>query len=310
VLTGPPLRLQGVGNTVNVTVTDVPAKNGIIHVIDRVLAPTLPETRNVVQLASSTPALSTLSTAIGAAGLGQTLAGTGPFTVFAPVNNAFAALPADQLARLLESGNVAILSKLLRYHVVPGRIEAADLAEGRVLTTVEGTTLRITLAGGARVNSARITTTDIEAVNGLIHLIDGVLTESLDIVDVAALRGLSRLVAAAQAAGLEATLRGNGSGSGLTVFAPSDGAFTAIGALPANPALAQILLGHVVDGRSLAGSLSDNQLVRTLQGSDVRVRLNPLRVHGSGNASPVAVTATDIVAKNGVIHLINGVILQ
>jgi transforming growth factor-beta-induced protein len=304
-----PARLVGAGNTVNITTTDIVAKNGVIHVIDAVLQPTAPVTQNIVQLAGATPALSTLVTAIGAANLGTTLSGAGPFTVFAPVNSAFEAVPADVLARLLETGNVAILSKVLRYHVVPGRILAADLTEGQTVTTVEGTTLRITLAGGAKVNNARITATDIQATNGVVHLIDGVLTESLDIVDVATIRGFSSLVSAAATAGIVDALRGNGAGQGITVFAPTNAAFTALGTLPANPTLTSVLTAHVINGRALSTGLTNNQTVVSLQGGNLTIQTGPLRVRGGGNTGPLNITATDIVAKNGVIHVIDGIIL-
>ncbi|MCU0616473.1 MAG: fasciclin domain-containing protein [Gemmatimonadaceae bacterium] len=304
-----PARLQGIGNTVNITTTDIVAKNGVIHVIDAVLLPTAPVTQNIVQLASATPQLSTLVTAIGAANLGATLSGTGPFTVFAPVNSAFQAVPADVLARLLETGNVAILSKVLRYHVVPGRILAADLTEGQTVTTVEGTTLRITLAGGARVNNARITTTDIAATNGVVHLIDGVLTESLDVVDVATIRGFSSLVNAAATAGIVDALRGNGAGQGITVFAPTNAAFTALGPLPSNPTLTSVLTAHVINGRVLAAAVTNNLVAPSLQGGNLTLLTGPLRIRGLGNATPLNITATDIVAKNGVIHVIDGIIL-
>jgi transforming growth factor-beta-induced protein len=278
-------------------------------VIDAVLLPTAPVTQNIVQLASATPQLSTLVTAIGAANLGATLSGTGPFTVFAPVNSAFQAVPADVLARLLETGNVAILSKVLRYHVVPGRILAADLTEGQTVTTVEGTTLRITLAGGARVNNARITTTDIAATNGVVHLIDGVLTESLDVVDVATIRGFSSLVNAAATAGIVDALRGNGAGQGITVFAPTNAAFTALGPLPSNPTLTSVLTAHVINGRVLAAAVTNNLVAPSLQGGNLTLLTGPLRIRGVGNAAPLNITATDIVAKNGVIHVIDGIIL-
>ena len=304
-----PTRLEGIGNTVNITATDIVARNGVIHVIDAVLLPTAPITQNIVELASATPDLSTLVTAIGAANLGGTLSGAGPFTVFAPVNSAFAAVPADVLTRLLETGNVDILSKVLRYHVVPGRVLAADLTEGQTVTTVEGTTLRITLAGGARVNDARITATDIQATNGVVHLIDGVLTESLDIVDVATIRGFSSLVNAVATAGLVEAVRGNGSGEGITVFAPTNAAFAALGTLPENPTLTSVLTAHVVNGRALSTGLSNNQVVPSLQGGDLTIQTGPLRIRGAGNTDPVNITVTDIRAKNGIIHVIDGIIL-
>jgi transforming growth factor-beta-induced protein len=304
-----PTRLEGIGNTVNITATDIVGRNGVIHVIDAVLLPTAPVTQNIVELASATPDLSTLVTAIGAANLGGTLSGTGPFTVFAPVNSAFAAVPEAVLGRLLETGNVGILSKVLRYHVVPGRILAADLTEGQTVTTVEGTTLRITLAGGARVNGARITATDIPATNGVVHLIDGVLTESLDIVDVATINGFSALVNAVATAGLVDAVRGDGAGEGITVFAPTNAAFQALGTLPDNPTLTSVLTAHVVNGRALSAGLGNNQVVPSLQGGNLTIQTGPLRIRGAGNTDPVNITVTDIRAKNGIIHVIDGIIL-
>ncbi len=274
---------------------------------DDVVAPEPPAT--IVAAAQATPDLSTLVTALTAADLVGTLSGPGPFTVFAPVNSAFAAVPADVLQRLLETGNVNILSKVLRYHVVPGRVLASDLREGQVVTTVEGTTLRITLAGGARVNNARITTTDIETGNGVVHLIDAVMTESLDVVDVATIRGFSSLVNAVATAGLVNALRGNGAGQGITVFAPTNAAFAALGTLPANPTLTSVLTAHVVNGRALSTGLTNNQVVPSLQGGNLTIQTGPLRVRGVGNTTPLNITATDIVAKNGVIHVIDGIIL-
>ena len=104
-------------------------------------------------------------------------------------------------------------------------------------------------------------------------------------------------------------LRGNGAGRGITVFAPTNAAFTALGTLPGNPALSNVLTEHVVDGRALAACLTNNQSVPTLQGGNLTVQLAPVRVRGGGNSAPVNVTATDIVAKNGVIHVVDGVIL-
>jgi uncharacterized surface protein with fasciclin (FAS1) repeats len=104
-------------------------------------------------------------------------------------------------------------------------------------------------------------------------------------------------------------LRGNGAGQGITVFAPTNAAFTALGTLPANPALSNVLTAHVVNGRALSTGLSNNQSVPTLQGGSVTIQTGPLRVRGAGNTTPVGISATDIVAKNGIIHVIDGVIL-
>jgi len=268
-------------------------------------------TQNIVALAQATPTLSTLTAALTAGALVPTLQGTGPFTVFAPVNSAFAALPAGVQDRLLAAGNIAILQKLLTYHVVPGRILAANLTEGQTLTSVEGSTLTITLAGSAQVNGRRIATTDIAATNGAVHLIDGVLTDNLDSVDVATIRGFTSLVNAAAAAGpnIVTALRGNGAGAGLTVFAPTDAAFTALGALPGNPTLSSVLTYHVVPARAPASTLSNNQQVTTLQGGTLRVLISGSSIRIQGRTNTVDVTATDVPARNGVIHVIDAVLL-
>ena len=152
-------------------------------------AVTAPAPLTITQTAVATPVLSTLVSALTAAELATTLNGTGPFTVFAPVNSAFSALPADVLQRLLETGNRAILTKVLTFHVVPGRLSASQLQNGQTLTTVEGTQLPVTVANGVvTVGGARVTTADVSASNGVVHLIDGVMLGSLDIVDNAIVR--------------------------------------------------------------------------------------------------------------------------
>jgi uncharacterized surface protein with fasciclin (FAS1) repeats len=133
------------------------------------------EGETIVDLAVATPELSTLVAAIQAADLAGTLAGPGPFTVFAPVNAAFEALPPGTVETLLQPANRDQLRSVLTYHVVPGRIRSSDLTDGARVTTVEGTELLIGLTGGPRVNGAAITAADIEASNGVVHLIDAVL---------------------------------------------------------------------------------------------------------------------------------------
>lgn len=267
--------------------------------------------RTVTQTAVATSELSTLVTALTAAGLDQTLAGAGPFTVFAPVNAAFAAVPQDQTQRLLDPANRQLLTKVLTYHVVPGRLLAGQLTEGQSLTTVQGTALRVTLAGGARVNNARIVRTDVSASNGVIHFVDGVLTENLDVVDVATLRGFTSLLGAVQTAGLTDALRGNGAGQGITVFAPTNAAFAAIpGGAPTNAqTLASVLQLHVVAGRALAASLSNNQSLTTLLARPLTVGIAGGVVTLNGPRNAARVTATDVPARNGVIHVIDTVLL-
>ena len=141
-------------------------------VVEEVVAPA-----TIVDVAVGNPDFSTLVAAITAAGLGETLAGEGPFTVFAPTNAAFAALPAGALDSLLLPENKDQLTAILTYHVVPGTVMAADLpATATDVATVNGAMVSVVAAPeGATVNGAKITAADVAASNGVIHVIDTVL---------------------------------------------------------------------------------------------------------------------------------------
>ena len=132
------------------------------------------EVGNIVAVAQGNPEFSTLVAAVTAAGLGDALSGAGPFTVFAPTNAAFEALPAGLLEKLLLPENKEVLTKILTYHVVPAKVMAADVAAGDV-TTLEGSAFAITTEGGVKVNASNVTATDVAASNGVIHVIDAVL---------------------------------------------------------------------------------------------------------------------------------------
>lgn len=131
-------------------------------------------TKTIVQVAQGDTQFSTLVAAITAAGLADSLSAAGPFTVFAPTNAAFDALPAGLLAKLLLPANKAILVKILTYHVLQGKVMAADVTAGDV-ATLEGSKITIATTGGVKVNTANVTSTDIAASNGVIHVIDKVL---------------------------------------------------------------------------------------------------------------------------------------
>ena len=128
----------------------------------------------IVEVAQGNPDFSTLVAAITAAGLGDALSGEGPFTVFAPTNAAFEALPEGLLEKLLLPENKEVLTKILTYHVVASKVMAADVAAGDV-TTLEGSAFAITTEGGVKVNASNVTATDVAASNGVIHVIDAVL---------------------------------------------------------------------------------------------------------------------------------------
>ena len=142
------------------------------------------EAGDIVAVASDNPDFSTLVAAIQAAGLVETLQGAGPFTVFAPTNAAFEALPAGLLEKLLLPENVAVLTAILTYHVVPGKVMSADVTAGDV-ASVEGSTIALTTDGGVKVNGANVVAVDVAASNGVIHVIDQVIVPPT--VDVASL---------------------------------------------------------------------------------------------------------------------------
>jgi uncharacterized surface protein with fasciclin (FAS1) repeats len=129
--------------------------------------------KNIVETARDAGSFTTLLTAVDAAGLDETLASEGPFTVFAPTDEAFANLPAGTVESLL--ADPAKLTDVLTYHVVPGRVTAAEVTQLRTARTVQGGELSVTTEGGVQVGEANVVDTDIEASNGVIHVIDRVL---------------------------------------------------------------------------------------------------------------------------------------
>lgn len=137
-------------------------------------APAAPAT--VVDIAAGSPEHTTLVTAVTAAGLGETLSGAGPFTVFAPTNAAFSALPAGTLEDLLKPENKQKLAGILTYHVVAGKVMSSDLTDGMKATTVNGQEITIGVKEGkVTVNGANVTTADLGAGNGVVHIIDAVI---------------------------------------------------------------------------------------------------------------------------------------
>jgi uncharacterized surface protein with fasciclin (FAS1) repeats len=148
--------------------------------------PAATEAGTIVEVAASNPDFETLVAAVTAAGLAETLSGEGPFTVFAPTDEAFEALPEGLLDALLLPENKELLTSILTYHVVSGEVMAADVTPGEV-ATVEGSTIELATAdGGVQVNGANVTTADVDASNGVIHVIDAVLVPAdadLDIVE-------------------------------------------------------------------------------------------------------------------------------
>lgn len=131
--------------------------------------------KDIVDTAVEAGSFSTLVAAVEAAGLVDTLKGEGPFTVFAPTDDAFAALPEGTVEELLKPENKDKLTSILTYHVVPGQVMSGDLSDGMTATTVQGSDVTIKTEGGVTVDGANVTTADIEASNGVIHVIDAVI---------------------------------------------------------------------------------------------------------------------------------------
>lgn len=138
-------------------------------------APAFAGEMDIVDTAVGAGNFTTLVAAVQAAGLVETLKGPGPFTVFAPTDAAFAALPAGTVEDLLKPENKDKLAAILTYHVVPGAVMSTDLTEGMKAKTVNGAEVTVSLEGGAKVNGAVISTADIKATNGVIHVIDAVI---------------------------------------------------------------------------------------------------------------------------------------
>lgn len=157
--------LAGCSSTASSTTSESPTASASV-------APSA--TGDVVAVASSNPTTTTLVVALEAAGLVETLQGPGPFTVFAPTDDAFAALPAGVLDKLVQPENKATLQKILTYHVVPGAVTSSDISDGKV-KTVEGQDVTLSTANGVTVNGAEVTTADVMATNGVVHLINQVL---------------------------------------------------------------------------------------------------------------------------------------
>lgn len=157
--------------------TDIVGSNGVIHVIDSVILPSAGSPKTIAELAIETESLSTLVAAVKAAGLVDTLMGEGPFTVFAPTNEAFAKLPAGTVESLLKPENVDKLKQILLYHVVPGKVMAADVVKVKAAKSAQGEPIAIEVVNGAvKLNqNSKVISTDIDASNGVIHVIDSVI---------------------------------------------------------------------------------------------------------------------------------------
>jgi uncharacterized surface protein with fasciclin (FAS1) repeats len=160
-------------NDSTIVVTDIQCSNGVIHVIDSVL---LPKFDSIPATATAAGKFNTLLAAVGAAGLGEVLSGPGPFTVFAPTDEAFAALPEGTVESLLKPENKQKLVDILKYHVISGRVYANDAVKAGQAKTLLGRTVDVNLsAEGIQINDASVVAKNIDTTNGVIHVIDSVL---------------------------------------------------------------------------------------------------------------------------------------
>lgn len=245
--------------------------------------------------------LSTLAEALDTAGLSDTLAAEGPYTVFAPTNAAFEALTVDTLLQ-----NDTLLAEVLQYHVVPSAAFADDLSDGQTLTTLQGDALTVSIRGDTvQVDGATVTEADLEAENGVVHVVDGVLLgnrtayERLRLTQ--ATQTATQLV---DSAGLSSAL--DAPGASYTIFAPTDDAFESaeIDTLSQEQRTA-ILQYHVIAGQVLATEdIEDSLRVATLQGEDVTL----IRQNGGLTVNEAQVVDADLVVNNGIIHTIDGIL--
>lgn len=268
---------------------------------------------DIVETAVAAGSFKTLVAAVKAADLVNVLKGDGPFTVFAPTDEAFAKIPPEVIANLLKPENKSKLQKILTYHVVPGKVTAQQVMKLSGAKSVQGEQIDVVVKDGqVMVDGAKVVKTDIMTSNGVIHVIDSVIMPSdKDLVETAvASKDFSTLVAAVKAAGLVETLKSEGP---FTVFAPTDAAFAKLpkGVVedllkPENKQkLVDILTLHAVAGKVLSGDVVGLKAATTVNGQSLPVTVS----NGKVRIGDATVTAVDIETTNGVIHVIDSVLL-
>lgn len=271
------------------------------------------EAGTIVEVAKAAGSFGTLVAAVQAAGLDGVLNGAGPFTVLAPTDEAFEALPAGTVEHLLKPENKGLLQAILLYHVIPAQVGSGAIVKETSVQTAGGQRVDVDVRDGrVYVDNAQVILADVGASNGVIHAINRVIMPATeDIVGTALEAGsFNTLAAALKAAALVETLRGDGP---FTVFAPTDEAFAALprgtveGLLkPENrDALRGVLTYHVVAGRVYADDAVGVGVAATVEGSDVRIRIKDGRLI----VNDATVVSSDIETSNGVIHVIDRVIL-
>ncbi len=283
--------------------------------------PTFAADQDIVEIAVGNSDFSILVAALQKADLVSALQADGPFTVFAPTNAAFEKLLASLGITADDLLNHPQLKEVLLYHVVSGQVLSSDLQNGMMPATLTGETIKVDLTSGVKINASAVTTADVMATNGVIHIIDTVLVPSTfvlsaepevpaTVVDVALSNpDFSMLVSLLQKADLVGALQGEGP---FTVFAPTNAAFDKLLAalnisasdLMNQPDLAKVLLYHVVSGKVLSTDLSDGLEAPTLNGESLAFDLSSGVLVNQSN-----VVSADIEAGNGVIHVIDAVLV-
>ena len=296
--------------------TDVKASNGVIHVIDKVVLP-----QSVVDVAVNNPTFSLLVQALTKAELVTTLSGDGPFTVFAPTDDAFKALFTTLGVNGIADLSKEALTPILLSHVVSGNVTSGQLSDGEVQTLNPDKKILIGTSGGVTIDGGiKVLLADVQGTNGVVHVIDKVIVpeaKSNTIVDIAlATADFSTLVAALQKADLVSALADED--AMLTVFAPTNQAFadllTELGASSLDDVpfatLTNILLYHVINGKNMAADISTGYFPTLAKGPADNTNLKVYVDMGSTMLNKRAkITSTDIEADNGVIHIIDKVIL-
>ena len=304
-------------NQSQVTTTDIVADNGVVHVIDAVLVPEPAQSNTVVDIIVNSEVHTVLEDAVIAAGLVEALSGEGPFTVFAPTDDAFTALLAALGFTAEELLAYPGLTDVLLYHVVGAQALSTDLSDGQEITTLLDEDVLVTItADGVFINQAQVIVADLEADNGVVHVIDAVLVPEMEelpetVVDIIVESEVHTLLElAVGAAGLVDALSGEGP---FTVFAPTDDAVVALTEalgitaedLLALPNLGEILQYHVVAGEAFSDDLEDGQMITTLLGQDVTVSIDDAGVM----INEAMVIIADLEAENGVVHVIDAVLV-
>ena len=266
---------------------------------------------SIYDIVSNSADHTTLEVAIDACGLDGVLSDPGSLTLFAPTDAAFDLLPAGTVTALL--ADLPQLTDILKHHVVGASVLSSALSNGQVVTTLLGTDVTVTINSmGVYIDNAMVTVADIIADNGVVHVIDAVLlppTPSNSIYDIVSnSANHTTLKVAIDACALNGVLSDPGS---LTLFAPTDAAFDllpagTVAALLADiPQLTDILKHHVVAANVPSSALSNSQVVTTLLGTDVIVTINSMGVY----IDNAMVTVADITADNGVVHVIDAVLI-